>query len=259
MSTHHLKHYKDLDIRQRALSNYSWLAGLEPLILLPRLLTAWNGEYVCFEHIEGRHALLRDLTELAAYLGGMHRAAYARELHQARLCEPYRTWTGHTLRGFPDARMDAVARELRAERVPGTRLTVQQARELIGGADGPAVFYKDANPRNFIITPARDLFTIDFDDLSLAPLGYDLAKLVVTLAMTHGPVPVQDIGAALNAYNAATSRNGDALPEVRWEELMSWAEIHHILTIRFAADGRYPYRWDQTRPATRWTGDRTWP
>ena len=31
---------------------------------------------------------------------------------------------------------------------------------------------------------------------------------------------------------------------------MDWAEIHHILTSRYAADGRYPCRWDQARPGT---------
>jgi Ser/Thr protein kinase RdoA (MazF antagonist) len=259
MSMHYLKHYPDPGTRQRALSNYAWLAGLEPLIVLPRLLAVPDGEHLCFEHVKGRHALPQDLPALAAHLGGMHGAAYAGELHQARMHEPYRTRAGHALPGFPGGRIDAVARELRAERVPGARLTVHQAHELITGADGPAAFYKDANPRNFLITPARVAVTIDFDDLSLAPLGYDLAKLVVTLAMTHGPIPVPGIAAALSAYNAATARHGEALPGVTWEELMSWAEIHYILTIRYAADGRYPYRWDQARPAPRPAGDRAWP
>ena len=152
------------------------------------------------------------------------------------------------LPGFPDGRIDAVARELRSGRVPGARLTVQQAQELIMNADGPAAFYKDANPRNFLITPEGTLVTIDFDDLTLAPFGYDLAKLVVTLAMTHGPVPAVTIAAALTSYNKAASRHSRSLPGVTWEELTGWAEIHHILTSRYADDGRYPCRWDQARP-----------
>ena len=29
---------------------------------------------------------------------------------------------------------------------------------------------------------------------------------------------------------------------------MNWAEIHHILTSRYAADGRYPFCWNEVRP-----------
>src|SRR6202044_86507 len=134
----------------------------------------------------GRHARPEDLPLLAACLGGMHGDAHARELHQARLPQRYRTRAGHTLPGFPDGRVDAVARELRSGRVPDSRLTVHQAQELIMDVDGPAAFYKDAHPRNFLIPPGRPRVPIDFDDLTLAPFGYDLAKLVVTLAMTHG-------------------------------------------------------------------------
>ena len=62
--------------------------------------------------------------------------------------------------------------------VLGARLTgFARAQRLIVAADGPAAFYKDANPRNFLITPAGHPVTIDFDDLTLAPFGYDLAKL----------------------------------------------------------------------------------
>ena len=178
----------------------------------------------------------------------MHRAAYARELHQARLPERYRTRAGHTLTGFPDVHIGAVVRELRAGRVPDPRLTVHHAQELIMGADGPAAFYKDANPRNLSITPAGNVVMIDFDDLTLAPFGYDLAKLIVTLAMAYGPVPATGIAAALTSYNEAAARRCQSLPGVTREELTGWAEIHHILTSRYAVDGRYPCRWDQARP-----------
>ncbi|SBW24220.1 hypothetical protein FDG2_4068 [Candidatus Protofrankia californiensis] len=258
MNTHYLKHYPDQATRQRALGNYAWLAGMRPHVRLPRLLPILDEEHLRFEHVEGRHALPEDLRVLAANLGDMHGAAFDRELHQARLRRPYRTRAGHMLPGFPGRRMNAVARELRAGRVLGTRLTAHEAQKLIMGAGGPATFYKDANPRNFIVTPAGDPVTIDFDDLTLAPFGYDLAKLVVTLATTHGSIPAAEITAALGVYNTAAARHRQALPSVTWEELMSWAEIHHILTSRYAVDGRYPYRWDQTRPAECPPGDRTW-
>ena len=259
MSGHYLKRYPDPGTRQRAVANYSWLAGLEPAVLLPRLLPTPDGEHLQFEHINGRHARPDDLPLLAACLGGMHGGAYAGELHRARLPERYRTRAGHTLPGFPDGRIGAVARELRAGRAPGARLTVDEAQELIMDADGPAAFYKDANPRNFLITPAGGLVTIDFDDLTLAPFGYDLAKLIVTLAMTHGPIPATGIATALTSYNQAAARHCQSLPSVTWEELAGWAEIHHILTGRYAADGRYPCRWDQARPGPAPEGDSSWP
>ena len=243
MSGHHLKRYPD----PRAQANYSWLAGLEPTARLPRLLPAPDGEHLMFEHVNGRHARPEDLPLLAASLGDMHGDAHARELHQARLPQRYPTRAGHTLPGFPDGRVDAVARELRSGRVPDAWLTVHQAQELIMDADGPAAFYKDANPRNFLITPAGPV-TVDFDDLTLAPFGYDLAKLVVTLAMTHGALPARQITGAMDAYNAAAGRHRPGPGTLTWAELMAWAEIHHILTSGYLGRSGYWHSWHNLRP-----------
>jgi Ser/Thr protein kinase RdoA (MazF antagonist) len=255
----HIKRYPNPAARNRAHANYRWLAALGSPIHLPRLVPVGDQDCLAFEQVEGRHAGSADLPTLAGHLGDIHGAAYARELRHARLGQPHHTQVGHVLPSFPDGRLRAVARELRASTVPGARLTVDRAQRLIAGADGPAAFYKDANPRNFLIAPTGNTVTIDFDDLTLAPFGYDFAKLIVTLAMTHGSIPAQGIATALSAYNAATARHWPGLPGVTWDELMNWAEIHHILTSRYAADGRYPYRWDQARTATHPTGDRTWP
>ena len=67
--------------------------------------------------------------------------------------------------------------------------------------------------------------------------------------MSHGPIPSPAITEALNAYNRAANGHCPNLPPVTWEQLMSWAEIHHILTARYAGDGRYPFPWDQARPS----------
>jgi hypothetical protein len=39
-------------------------------------------------------------------------------------------------------------------------------------------------------------------------------------------------------YNAAAESRCATLPAVTLNELMNWAEIHHILTSRYAVDGR---------------------
>jgi hypothetical protein len=58
---------------------------------------------------------------------------------------------------------------------------------------------------NILITSIGRPVTVDIDDLTLAPFGYDLVKLVVTLAMTHGRLPGNALGRALGAAPTATS------------------------------------------------------
>ena len=72
--------------------------------------------------------------------------------------------------------------------------------------------------------------------------------------MTYGALPGEQIAAALYAYNTAAARQCAALPGVTWAELMNWAEIHHILTSRYAADGRYPRHWHEVRPTSQRDG-----
>jgi hypothetical protein len=246
LSRHYVKLYDSAADRNRAETNYRWLTRLLGPAHLPGLHFSGERE-LRFEHVEGRHALPADLTMLAAHLGEVHGGVYNAELRKAELPRPYRAVNGQVLPAFPARRLAAVERELSAGNVPGARLTIGQARHLITEAGGPAAFYKDANPRNFLITPDGTPVTIDFDDLTLAPFGYDLAKLIVTLTMTHGPIPASTIAEALNTYNSAAARQYATLAPVTWEELMNWAEIHHILTARYAVDGRYPYRWNETR------------
>jgi hypothetical protein len=248
MTRRFVKHYRDAAARQLAEANYRWLAALPGPARFPALLAVTEAD-LFFEHVDGRHARPEDLTVLAAHLGDVHGSAYAAELRRARLGQAHRTPAGHTVAGFPDRRMTAVARELETGNAPGATLTAAQAQHLLASADGPAAFYKDANPRNFLITPDGEPVTVDFDELTLAPFGYDLAKLTVTLAMTHGPLPAGAVASALSAYNDATARHDPSLPSVTKGNLMNWAEIHYILTSRHAAGGRYPCPWNQARPA----------
>jgi Ser/Thr protein kinase RdoA (MazF antagonist) len=251
------KDYPDAVSCQRAAANYQWLARADDSLRVPRLL-ALSETTLTFERVRGRHARPADLTRLAAHLGQAHCGAFLTELHHARLDTPYLTAGGHELGSFQQHRADAVTRELGTGNVPGAALTSSQARELLAHADGPAAFYKDANPRNFLIT-AAGLVTIDFDDLTLAPFGYDLAKLIVTLAMTYSSLPAPQISAALTAYNGATAGHRAQIPALTWEQLMKWAEIHHILTSRYLASGHYKHSWYQVKPPAPWTGAQQWP
>ena len=245
------KQYTDPETRKRAEANYHWLAGLNSPLRLPRL-TAAADLSLSFDHVYGRHAQPSDLLSLAGHLGDVHGAVHARELAGADLRKPFRTADGHVLPGFPQRRLEAIARELTARDVPGAVLTISQAQHLIISADGPAALYKDANPRNFLITGSGPV-TIDFDELTLAPFGYDLAKLIVTLAMTYGELPRTLIRAALASYNDTAGRHGTSVSAVTWEQLTAWAEIHHILTSRHTGNGTYLHCWDEVRPASRLT------
>jgi hypothetical protein len=76
--------------------------------------------------------------------------------------------------------------------------------------------------------------------------------------MTHGPLPAALVFSALTAYNTAAAHTRTA-PDVTWDELMNWAEIHHILTSRYVADGRYAYQWSEVRPSAPPAGEPAWP
>ncbi len=243
----HRKRYREGSGRQRAEQNYRWLASLGGPMRLPGLL-ATEGQDLVFAHVDGRHAQPGDLVGLADHLGATHAHAHGAELGRARLSEPFRTSSGHQIPGFLGVRLAAVARELASGSVPGSALTIDQAAFLLRGAcDGPAAFYKDANPRNFLITPAGPV-TVDFDELTLAPFGYDLAKLVVTLAMTHGLLPARLITSAIDAYNTAASQHRPGSGILTRGKLMSFAEIHHILTARYLGHAGYRHSWDTLRP-----------
>lgn len=238
--------YRDIGTRQRAERNYCWLASLGAPLRLPRLLFA-RGLELGFERVTGRHAEPGDLTMLASHLSHVHAAAYATELHRARLAMGFRAAPGCQIPGFLDRRLSAVARELGSGTVPAPTFAAGQAVALlIGGCHGPAAFYKDANPRNFLIT-ADGVVTVDFAELSLAPFGYDLAKLITSLVMTYGALARPGIADALDAYNIKCQAVAGLAP-VTWDQLMAWVEIHHILTSRYLGRTGYRHSWHDLRP-----------
>jgi Ser/Thr protein kinase RdoA (MazF antagonist) len=221
---------------------------------VPALL-AVHDHALQFEHVTGNHARPGDLPVLAHLLGTLHRLAHTRELHRARLDRPHHTGTGTgtgtgmTIPDFLTRRRPAITRLLNARTVPEPTLTLPQALAAMEkAATGPACFYKDSNPRNFLLTPTGPVL-IDFDVLTLAPAGYDLAKLLVTLTMTHGDLPADTLREALASYNTALTHQHDpptdqcTLRPVLWRTLMTWAGLHHILTSPYRGRGGYRHGW----------------
>jgi hypothetical protein len=232
---------------QRAGANHRWLADLAPPLTLPGLVRQ-HGTRTDYEHVNGRHAEPQDLEMLAAHLGLVHATAYTAELHVARLDQAYVARSGHLIPDFITSRAHVIQARLTAGTVPGPLLGTDTALRLLHEAAGaPAAFYKDTNPRNVLVTPTG-LTTVDFDDLTLAPFGYDLAKLIVTLAMTYGPISTQEITRALIAHNVSVTQRSPNLGGVTWGELLAWAELHHILTSQYLGRGGYRYSWHELRP-----------
>lgn len=240
------KRYSDSFAAARAVGNHRWLAELGGPLRLPRLI-AVTGPCVHLEHVVGRHARPGDLVPLAGHLGDVHGWGHARQLHGARLDAPHAAGNGHLLPDFLTARLPALRRRLQ-DGVPGSLLTPSQADRLLRSAlTGPVAFYKDVNPRNVLLTAAGPV-DVDLDDLTLAPFGYDLAKLIVTLSMSWGDLPSTAIPAALDAYNAATARHRPGLGQVTLPVLLGWAEVHHALTWRYLGRHGYRYSWHTLRP-----------
>ncbi|GLW67456.1 hypothetical protein Arub01_56990 [Actinomadura rubrobrunea] len=243
------KHYPDSPdgtARCRtAAAHHAWLASLGAPV--PRLLVA-HPHKLEFEHIAGVHARPQDLPALACLLGDLHRVAYEHELHRARLDRPHHTTTGVTIPDFVSHRRIAIIRLLTQRAVPEPALSLSDAMNALDETlAGPAAFYKDSNPRNFLISTNGPVL-VDFDTVTLAPLGYDLAKLIVTLAMTHGPIPDHQIRTALTTYNTALTHAIRELQPVPWKTLMTWAAIHHVLTSPYLGRGGYRHRWTAHQP-----------
>lgn len=225
----YVKHYADPHRAAAAVAHHAWLASLDSGVRLPRLLDARAGR-LTFEHLGHHHPQPHDLPVLADSLGALHAAAHRDQLSDARLDQPFTTTTPGgvlTIRDFF---------------TPRSRVRSLLPPQL---ASAPVALYKDANIRNFLLTDGG-VAVLDFDDLTLAPFGYDLAKLVVSTAMTFGALPPELIDQALTAYNDRL----DACPLARCTraDLQSYAEIHHQLTRAYLHRNGYHHPWPQVRP-----------
>jgi Ser/Thr protein kinase RdoA (MazF antagonist) len=182
-----------------------------------------TGRWMVTELLTGHHPRPADLPVVAAALGTLHRIAYERHLHHAHLDRPFRVG-GLLINDFVTPRRAALAREP----APCTGL--------------PAVIYKDTNVRNILLTE-QGVALVDFDDLTLAPFGYDLAKLIVSTAMTHGKPAPSLVADAQAAYNTRVGANACTVNRLR-----HFAELHGSLTSPYLHRNGYRHPWPTVRP-----------
>jgi hypothetical protein len=245
------KAYPTATARAAAEHHYRWLTTHARPLRLPALLTGGDTslEFAC---IQGRYATPRDLVRIATHLGDAHGAAWTSTLHTARMDRLHPIGHDCTISDFISPRVAALRRRHQAGHLPAHDFNTMQDI-LTAAVSEPVSFYKDTNPRNILITAAGQHFTIDFDDLTLAPFGYDLAKLIVTLAMTHGQLSDQLIESALDAYNTTAARHETDLGNVDLQRLSHYATLHHILTAQYLGRGGYRHPWPTVQPAA-WRG-----
>jgi hypothetical protein len=241
-----IKSYPTAAACAAAHAHHRWLSTVATPLHLPTI-TSSELRQLSFERVPGRHAKPADLVSLAALLGNAHGTAWITALHNARLDRTYPLGGGLSISDFLSPRLAALGRQGHIPAAAGTRV-------LRDAVDGPAAFYKDTNPRNVLITRSGPV-VVDFDDLSLAPFGYDLAKLIVTLAMTFGPLPRAMVGQALSAYNTAAAAHAAHLGATTLRQLLAFAEVHHAFTARYLGRGGYRYPWPEVRPRS----PRNWP
>jgi aminoglycoside phosphotransferase (APT) family kinase protein len=237
------KEYGGVERAAVAVANHRWLRQLG--VPTPRLIHA-SGTHLCLEHVTGRHARPADIPALAATLAGLHATAFTTALHAACLDEPFRAG-GLTIPDFLRPRVAAIHRRLGEHQISASALTATEAEALLTAAEHePAAFYKDCNVRNVLITNTATVL-IDFDDLTLAPFGYDLAKLLISTAMTYGRQPASLYHDATSAYTTALRRHGGPPARTGLADIAQWIEIHHILTSPYRHTN-YRYSWPSVRP-----------
>ncbi|WP_235884052.1 phosphotransferase [Saccharopolyspora elongata] len=235
-----IKTYRDARAADTAREHYRWLTGLNAGIEYPEMIGGTDTT-LGFAHVTGRAAELDDLPAVAAVLGRLHYAARRAGIDQAQVNSRYITPGGRWLAPFAGPRRKRLHHQ--RDQTPDSPLDHQDIDAWLDHAAlFPAAIYKDSNPRNFLITPDRGPVLVDFDSLTLAPVGYDLAKLLVTTGMTYGRLPRSAADDAVAAY---THELGEPCSHT---EIAVWAEFHDLLTRRYLGRHGYRHPWSAVRP-----------
>ncbi|GGT14743.1 hypothetical protein GCM10010222_65980 [Streptomyces tanashiensis] len=236
------KRYEAPDRVAAAARHHAWLAEHARPLRLPAL-TVVGPTSLTYEWIDGSPARPEDLLALAALLGDAHGAAWTTDLRPASLNTPHRFQDGIAFGDYIGPRQTALGRRLEQGYLADRVALHAMLALLEKTAEGPTAFYKDSNPRNFIIAEAGDVYTVDTDDLTLAPMGYDLAKLIATMVLTYGPLPAPAIDSALRAYNEAAERHDHRLGTTDRDRLDDFLALHAVLTAPYAGRNGYRHNW----------------
>lgn len=198
-----------------------------------------------FEQLTGHHARPQDLRSVAHLLGRLNATAYLRELRNAHLEKEFTTDGDLVLPGFTAPRLARLRRH-HNEGLITPRQRAEAAELITQAAEWPATFYKDSNVRNVLITGSGPIL-VDFDDLTLAPFGYDLAKLLVSAAMTHGPLPRTTYTETLAAYIDGVESAGGPADAYTQGDLAHWLEIQNLFTSPYLGHNGYRHPWRAPR------------
>lgn len=245
MTDEFTKEYSHSSQARDAAHNHQWLTALAAPI--PDLHIVDVNE-LRLRHLHGHHARPTELAAVASLLGGLHGRAHRTRLRNARLDQDFPTSSGLTLPGFTTSRHARLHHHCQHGLISPEQL--HHGTSALTHAKGqPAAFYKDTNIRNVLITDAGPTF-IDFDDLTLAPFGYDLAKLLFSAAMTYGRLSPATYPTVLAAYEAAVRAEGGPARACSWDNLIQWLELHYLLTVSYLGRNGYQHRWETVRPGT---------
>ncbi|MEV0934305.1 phosphotransferase [Streptomyces phaeochromogenes] len=244
------KQYKTSDQVSAAVRHHWWITEHARPLRLP-VLGVIGPTSLTYRWVEGCPARPEDLPRLAVLLGNAHGSAWAGDLQAADLATPHRFQDGTVFADYLGPRKAALQLRLEQGYLPNRVALHAMLALLEKTAEGPSAFYKDSNPRNFLITDAGDVFTVDTDDLTLAPMAYDLAKLIATLLLTYGPLPDQAIDAALAAYNEAAAHYDTRLGATERDRLDDFLALHAVLTAPYVGRHGYSYGWPPSYPRLR--------
>ncbi|PWU50823.1 hypothetical protein DLJ47_23085 [Micromonospora sp. S4605] len=231
-----VKRYDGPERCAAAAAHHAWLTGLGSGVRIPHL-RGRDARHLTFERLAGVTPGVVDLPRVAATLGRLHAAAYRRELHAARLDRSHTTSAGLVIPDFATPRRRALHRAAAVTGVDPAAIDAVVDRPHL-----PAAFYKDPNVRNYLVD-GENIAVVDFDDLTLAPFGYDLAGLLVTTSMMYGRIDEHIIARCLDAYRTEIAPN-----HCHADDLLRYAELHHLLTLRYLGRNGYRQPWPTVRP-----------
>jgi hypothetical protein len=234
------KNFADRDAMERCLRNHALVrdvaVGRVPEVLWVDRHT-WT---IGFEFLAGRAVTDDgDLEAAAAVIGRMHcRWRDSRARYVVGLDHP-------SERVFSAPRRAPVEARLRVTQDHGNLLHRVSLDRLWMLADARAqCFYKDCNALNFILRGHR-VSLVDFDTLTVAPAGYDLAKLLLTVMMRRGNGSAGLVRRCLGVYNAELCVKGGA--PCGADRLLLFMELHWLLTMPYMAKNGYQVPWPALR------------